>query len=153
MKLEVHKGSKVTCSGFSGKLSFLPKLGQKRAKWNFWPYCPNASFILVKIWQDLLENDFEYNDRDFGCGKIFIGPNLGQKGAKIVQKCNFWPCYPNASFLLVEIWQDLLENDFEDNARDFGCGKMFIGCILGQNGEKESENATFGHIIQMLRFF
>ena len=59
----------------------------------------------------------------------------------------------NASFLLVEIWQDLLENDFEDNDRDFGCGKMLIGPNLGQKGEKESENVTFGHIMQMLHFF
>ena len=79
-----------------GKILVLPKLGQKGAKCNFWPYYQNTSFLLVKIWQDLLENDFEYNDRDFGCGKIFIGPNLGQKGEKRVRKCNFCPCYPNA---------------------------------------------------------
>ena len=89
-------------------------MGQKGAKCNFWPYYPNASFLLVKIWKDLLVNDFEDNDQDFGYGKNFIGPNLGQKGAKTVRKCNFWLYYPNASFLLVEIWQDLLENDFEE---------------------------------------
>ena len=89
-------------------------MGKNTPKCNFWPYYPNASFLLVEIWQDLLENNFEDNDQDFGCGKIFIGPNLGQKEAKRVRKCNFWPCYPNASFLLVEIWRDLLENDFEE---------------------------------------
>ena len=108
---------------------------------------------MVKIWQDLLENDFEDNDQDFGCDKIFTGPNLGQKGAKRVGKCNFWPCYSNASFLLLEIWQDLLENNFEDNDRDFGCGNIFIGPNSGQKGEKASKNATFGHIIRMLHFF
>ena len=91
---------------------------------------------MVKIWQDLLENDLEDNDQDFGCGKIFIGSNLDQKVAKRVRKCNFWPCYPNASLLLVEIWQDLLENNFADNDRDFGCGKIFIEPNLGQKGEK-----------------
>ena len=82
--------------GFFGIILVLPKLGQKGAKCNFWPYYPNASFLLVKIWQDLLENDFEYNDRDFGCGKMFIGPNFWQKRGTRVRKCNFWPYYANA---------------------------------------------------------
>ena len=78
---------------------------------------------------------------------------MGQKGGKRVRKCNFWPYNPNASFLLLEIWQDLLENDFEDNDRDFGCDKMFIRPNFGKKVEKESENATFGHIMQMIHFF
>ena len=61
-----------------------------------------------------LENNFEDNDRDFSCGNICIGPNSGKKGEKSVQKYNFWLNYPNALFLLVEIWQDLLENDFQE---------------------------------------
>ena len=112
------------------------KKGQNSPEMQFWPYYPNASFVLVKIWQDLPENDFEDNDQDFACGRIFTGPNLGQKGAKRVRKCNFWPCYPNASFLLLEIWQDLLENNFEDNDRDLGCGTIFIWPNLGQKGQK-----------------
>ena len=75
------------------------------------------------------------------------------KKGKKSPKCNFWPCYANASFLLVKICQDLSENDLKDNDQDYGCGKIFIGPYLGQKGEKESENTTFGHIIQMLHFF
>ena len=58
-----------------------------------------------------------------GGGKLKIGPTLGQKGEKRVKKWNFWP---NASFLLVEIWQDLLENDFGNNDQDFGYRNFFI---------------------------
>ena len=83
----------------------------------------------------------------------FYWAQFGPKRGKRVRKCNFWPYYPKASFLFVKIWQDILANDFEDNDQDFGCGKIFIGPDLGQKGEKEAENATFGYIIQMLYFF
>ena len=130
-----------------GKIFIGPNLGQKGAKrvqeCNFWPYYPNASFLLFEIWQHLLENDFKDNDQDFGCGRIFIGPNLGQKGGKRVRKCNFWLCYLNAFFLLLEIWQDVVENNFEDNDRDLGCGKIFVGPNLGQKGAKRVRKCNF----------
>ena len=50
------------------------------------------------------------NDQDYG-GFFWL------KGTKMSPKWTF----------LVEIWQDHLENDFEDNDGDFGCRKFFIG--------------------------
>ena len=67
--------------------------------------------------------------------KFLLGPILTKKGKKS-PKCNFWPYYPNASFLLVGIWQGHLENDFEDNDQDFGYGKNFIGPKRGKNSPK-----------------
>ena len=46
--------------------------------------------------------------------KIFIELVLGQKGVKTVRKCISWLYYPNTSFILVEVWQDFMENYFED---------------------------------------
>ena len=119
-----------------GKILVLPKLGQKGSKCNFWPYYPNARLLLVKIWQDLLENDFKYNDKRFWEWQNVYWAQFRPKRGKSVHKCNFWPYYPNALFRLVGSWQDILGDDFEDNDQNFGCGKNFIGPNLGQKQAK-----------------
>ena len=53
-------------------ISVVEKRGKNCPKMQ--PMAKNASFLLVEIWQDHVENDFEDNDQDFGCGKIFMSP-------------------------------------------------------------------------------
>ena len=97
---------------FFGKILVLPKLDQKGPNWT---KNGHVQFFLGK--GSLVFSDFLHEIRGpprlkFDVvgffGKILVLPKLGQKGVK----CNFWPYYPNALFLLVKIWQDLLENDF-----------------------------------------
>ena len=61
-----------------------------------------------------------------GTGKFKIGHNLGQKGADS-QKIQLLAILSKCFISFGRNLQALLENNFEDNDRDFGCRKVFIG--------------------------
>ena len=70
-----------------------------------------------------------------GTGKSKIGTNLGQKGANS-QKMQLLAILSKCFIFFGRNLARSLENEFEDNDRDFGCGNIFIGPKLGQRGAK-----------------